>query len=147
MGVGAGLGIGAGRIANGYFPENKQTSGIAKIAVAAALVYGAAAIGSNDMASNAGKGLLAGAAGEKLVSGVADLLDGSSIATVTDTDPEATKLAQTALGLRGSDCGCSTATNSQYVQMPALNFASRVERPINMVETAPNEYSINDMLR
>ena len=144
MGVGAGLGIGAGRIANGYFPKEKQTSGIAKIAVAAALVYGAAAIGSNDMVSNAGKGLLAGAAGEKLVSGVADLLDGSSIAVVSDTDPEATKLAQTALGLRGADCGC---TSTPYVQMPALNFTPRREQPIDMVETAPNSYSVADMLR
>lgn len=144
MGVGAGVGIGVGRIANQYFPENKQTSGIAKIAVAAALLFGASAIASNDVMSNASKGLLAGAAGEKLVSGAADLLGDSPIAVVSDTDGDAKRFTQTALGLRGADCGCSTASTSRFVQLPALNFTPRTAQPINMVETEKDVFTASD---
>jgi hypothetical protein len=145
MGVGAGAGIGLARIANQYFPEKKQTSGIAKIAVAVALMAGASAIASNDVVSNATKGVLAGASGEKLVSGVADLLADSDFAKhEKDADGKEIKdgfkeTIHTALGMNGAQsCGCANSSN-RYVALPALNFTPN--GTISMVETQKDVFT------
>lgn len=152
MGVGAGVGVGVGRITNDYFPEDKQTSGFAKIAVAVALIAGASAIASTDTLSSASKGLLAGAAGEKILSGTADLLADTEFATPKDDDDSITKMSQLALGMRGSEaCGCTTQhqVKPPVLALPQLRFPSNYKssRILETTETKKNDYKEVNLLR
>jgi len=148
-GVGATGGIGIGRAANQYFPENKKTSGYVKLGLAAALIFGTAFIPSKDWMTTGAKGLAHGIAGEKALSGVADLLADTDVALVSESDSEGKQMLQAALGLKGVSCGCQNTTPQQGIVLPALNFpvSRSSSQQINMVETAPNEFSADSMLR